>query len=228
MNEVGAGQGGARRVHAAYLSGAAFAVVALIAFLLARGPDRTDGRSIFIYFAGHDDAVKWQAALFGVAAVLFIWFTGLLAVRIAGGERGDRFARIVVVSGAVTVSLYLVGISGWLAVANSFGGVDVQGADAFALGDAATFWNISESAFTVSNYSAAAFLLAAAVGLARTRVVPDWLAAAGGALGGVLLLQGFVQTVGDLDVVDVLAFIAFLAWVAVVSVLLARPRSAVT
>ncbi|MFN2472125.1 MAG: hypothetical protein ABR583_14280 [Gaiellaceae bacterium] len=61
---------------AAAASGAAFSVVALIAFLLALGPDDTSGVGVFYYYAQHDTAVKWQAAVFGLAAVLLLWFAG--------------------------------------------------------------------------------------------------------------------------------------------------------
>jgi hypothetical protein len=60
-------------------TGAAFSVIALVAFLIARGPSEPDGRGVFTYFSKHETAVDWQALLFGIAAILLLWFAGTIA-----------------------------------------------------------------------------------------------------------------------------------------------------
>jgi hypothetical protein len=209
-------------------SGAAFSVLALIAFLLALGPDETTGLAILDYYVEHDAAVKWQAALFGISAVLFLWFFATLArtVRVAAAASTTAYAAIMVAAAGAAVALYFVGVGCWLALANSFGDAPgIAGAEPFAIGDAVVFWSVSDAAFTLSNFPAAALLLAAALAFLETRLLPEWSAVAGAGVAVFLLVQGFFQVVSDADVLDALgivAFLAFLAWVFLASALLTR------
>jgi hypothetical protein len=209
-------------------SGAGFAVLALIAFVLALGPDDTTGLAILDYYVEHDTAVKWQAAIFGVSAILFLWFFATLAhgVRAAAGATTTPYAAMIVAAAGAAVALYFVGVGGWLALANSFGDAPgVAGAEPFAMGDAAVFWNVSDAAFALSNFPAATILLAAALALLETRLLPEWSAVAAAVVGAFLIVQGFFQVIADSDLLDamgIVAFVAFLAWVFIASVLLTR------
>lgn len=217
---------------ASAVSGAAFAVLALIAFLLALGPEDKTGLAILDYYVKNDTAVKWQAMLFGVAAIGFFWFFGTFVRNLGPADDARRYSGVIIASTGATAALYFVGISGWLALANSFGeAASVAGADPFAFGDAAVFWNVSDAAFALSNFPAATILLAAAFAISESRLLPVWSAWAAVLVAALLLVQGALQVVADSDALDlagIVAFVAFVAWVFVVSVLLTRAVRAAT
>jgi hypothetical protein len=207
-------------------SGAAFALLALIAFLLALGPDDTSGEGILRYYVENDAAVKWQAMLFGVSAIGFLWFFGTFVRNLGAADKARRYSGVILASTGATGALYFVGISGWLALAYSFGDASgVAGAAPFAFGDAAVMWNISDAAFTLSNFPAATLLLAAAFVILESPLLPAWSAVAAAVVGAFLIVQGAAQIVADADFLDtagIVAFVAFVVWVFVVSVLLTR------
>ena len=206
--------------------GAAFAVLALIAFLLALGPDDTTGIGILDYYVKNDAAVKWQAMLFGVAAIGFFWFFGTFARNVRAADEARRYGGVILASAAATAALYFVGITGWLALAYSYGDASsVAGADPSAFGDAAVLWNISDAAFTLSNFPAATLLLAAAFVILASPLLPAWSGVAAAVVGAFLIVQGAVQIIADADFLDtagIVAFVAFIVWVFVVSVILTR------
>ena len=205
-------------------SGAAFSVLALVAFLLARGPADTDIRSVLGYFVEHDAAVKWQSVLFGFAAMFFLWFTGSVAHSVRSDDGSGGRGSIALAAGAVTVALYTVGIAGWLALANQYGSAPgAAGADGPSLGDTAVFWNVSNAAFALSNFPAAAFVAAVALGAYESRLASARISWAGFPLAAFLVFQGALQIVSDAEVLDLLgvvAFVSFLAWVFALSVVL--------
>jgi hypothetical protein len=218
--------GGLSTRKAALGSGATFSVLALVAFLLARGPDETSMRSILGYFIEHETAVKWQSAVFGIAAMLFLWFTGSVVRIVHADSEASGAGSIALAAGAVTVALYTAGITGWLALANQYGSApSVLGADGPSLGDAAVFWNLSSAAFALSNFPAAVFVSAVALGAYESRLTSAWVSWAGSALSAFLIVQGTLQVVADshaLELFGIAAFVAFLAWVFVLSVALVR------
>ena len=198
-------------------------MLALLAFLIARGPDDTDSLpSIVGYFAAHDDRVRWQAVLFGLATALLLWFAATLAsaARAADAEAGVQYGGVILASAGATVALYLVGIVGWFALAESFGGATGIPPASPPLGDAATLWNLADAAYTLSNFPAAVFVAAGAVAALNWRFTGGWLAGIGAAIALFLLVNGVVETLGDADVLGVLAFVAFLAWIFAASVVL--------
>jgi hypothetical protein len=83
------------------LSGALFAVLALVAFLIHAGPSSGHGVAVVEYYATHATATLWAAVLFGMAAVCFLWFAETFAVRMSPGPVG-------VASAAATAALYLL------------------------------------------------------------------------------------------------------------------------
>jgi hypothetical protein len=54
--------------------GAVFAILTLIAFLIAPGPSSADGVTVVEYYTAHGDAAIWQAVLAGFGIVCFLWF----------------------------------------------------------------------------------------------------------------------------------------------------------
>jgi hypothetical protein len=217
------GVAGMRWGPVAAASGAASALLALLAFLIAQGPDDTDSLpSILGYFAAHDDRVRWQAVLFGLATALLLWFAATLASasRAAEAEAGLRYGGVILASAGATVALYLVGIVGWFALAEQFGGARGVPPASPPLGDAATLWNLADAAYTLANFPAAVFVAAGAVAALNSRLTGGWLAGIGGAIALLLLVNGVAETLGDADILGELAFFAFLAWIFAASVVL--------
>jgi hypothetical protein len=206
-------------------SGAVFAVVALIAFLVATGPsDTSTSESIFSYFAANDGRVEWQAALFGVAAVFLFWFAAVLgeAFRTVS-DGGRRYAGLLLAGAAGAVALYSGGVASLLALALSDGGADGRTPDGFALTVTRTLWDIGDATFTMSNFAAATFLLAAAAGILVTRTLPAWVAWAAVVAGAYLLVNGVAQALSNSDFVSTMGTIAllvFLAWAFLASIAL--------
>jgi hypothetical protein len=202
-------------------SGAGSAVLAMLAFLIAQGPDDTDSLpSILGYFAAHDDRVRWQALLFGLATALLLWFAATLASATRAAEAGLRYGGVILASAGATVALYLVGIAGWFALAEQFGGARGIPPASPPLGDAATLWNFADAAYTLSNFPAAVFVAAGAIAALNSRLTGGWLAGMGGAIALLLLVNGLVGTLGDAEILGLLAFVAFLAWIFTASVAL--------
>jgi hypothetical protein len=86
--------------------GAVFAILVLVAFAIAPGPSSANGETVVEYYSTHKTATLWQAALIGLAFVLFIWFAETFAGQMSSGSVG-------VVSAAATAALYLVAIGAW-------------------------------------------------------------------------------------------------------------------
>jgi hypothetical protein len=200
----------------ALASGVVFVILAVIAFVIASGPDggATDSE-ILSYFRDNDAALKWQALLFGLAGAFFLWFGGTIAsvVRRAEGDRAGRLPPIIVASVAASVAIYFVGMTSWLTLAET--------------GDGVALYHLGESAFGLSGFAAAAFVWAASLGILRTRILQEWVGYLGAALTILLLVNGVVQALGDSSTVQTLgeiAFFAFLVWVFIASSLLVSQR----
>lgn len=206
-------------------SGAVFAVVALVAFLVATGPsDTSSAQSIFRYFAQNDSRVEWQAALFGVAAVFLLWFASALASAFRARD-GGRYAGLLLASTAGAVALYSAGVASLLALAIDVGPADSGTPSDFGLTATRVLWNLGDATFTMSNFAAATVLLAAAAGVMTTRVVGSWVAWASVVAGAYLLVNGVAQALSNSDFVSTMGTIAllvFLAWAFVASVALTR------
>jgi hypothetical protein len=94
-----------------------------------------------------------------------------------------------------------------------------------ALRDSLMLFNLAEGALAMSSFTAAIFVGAASVALLSARIVFDWLAWVGGLVVALLVVNAFLQLIGDADSVDLigtLSFMAFLGWVRAASILLTR------
>jgi hypothetical protein len=205
-------------------SGAAFSVVAFVAFLLALGPSDDSGQGLVSYYAEHTDAVRLQALCFGVAAILLIWFAATLATAARAADAGNRSGTVLLVAAASTVAVYLVGVCCWLALAGvfrNFTGTSDRNTDGIAF----TLKNLADAVFEMSNFTAAAFVAGAALALVTARLAARWIGWLGAVLAAFLVVQGCVQVLSESDFADTLgtvAFVAFLVWVLAASVLFAR------
>jgi hypothetical protein len=208
-------------------TGAAFSVVALIAFLLALGPSDTSGEGVFRYYAKHDTAVEWQTLLFGIAAVLLLWFAGTVwsAARAADPATGGRYGGILLAAAGTSVALYSAGLAAWFTLALSFGGATGSTPDLPTRVDAYTIWNLSDAAFSLSNFPASVFVAAATLALTQTRLMPSWSAWVGGGVALYLVINGCIQALSNSDAANtlgIIAFLLFLAWAFLASVVLTR------
>ena len=197
-------------------SGMAFAVLALIGFLLAgRTSANKSNDEILRYFAGHKTRIEVQALLFGLAALALLWFAGRLAglLRGSGGEPTSRIPTIIVAGAAASVAIFLVGVAAFTALAQQAG----------AAGTSRSLFDLGELAFGLSAFTAATFLEGAAVGILRTGLLARWIGLAGALLVSLLLVDGIVRmlsTSRGAAVLGTVTFVLLLAWVFVVSGLL--------
>jgi hypothetical protein len=197
-------------------SGIVFVILAVIAFVIASGPDggATDDE-ILSYVRDNETALKWQALFFGLAGAFFLWFGGALAsvIRRAEGDPAGRIPAIIVAAVAASTAIFSVGIASWLTVAETLDGV--------------ALFHFGESVLGLVDFTAAAFVWAATLGIIRTRILQEWVGWLGAALTALLLVDGVVQAFGDSSAAQTLTqitFFAFLVWVFIASSLLAWQR----
>lgn len=200
----------------AVATGVVFVVLAVIAFVLATGPDvDATGDEIVEYFQDNESAIKWQAFLFSLSAVFFLWFFGTLAALVRRDEPDavGRLGAIIVASAGASAALYLTGLAAWTALAKTSG----------ETGTTRTLFDLGDMALALSNYTAATLAAAASLAILRTRLVQDWAGWLGLAVFALLVVNGAVQIFSDSDFAEALAriaFLAFLAWVLATSGLL--------
>jgi hypothetical protein len=209
-----------RLVHA---SGIAFVVTALVAFFVAGAPEAgATGEEVVSHFRENENAYKWHALFYGLAAAFFVWFFGTLAARIRRAENdpAGRLPAIVVVASATTGALYVVGVAAWTSLAKT----------AQEEGATRALFDLGDQAFALSSFTAAALAFAVSLAVLRTMLLEDWAAWAGIVLAAILVLTGVVQVFSDGDAATVLgyiSFLAFLAWVLLLSALLTWERTGV-
>lgn len=197
-------------------SGMAFAVLALVGFLLTgRVGANKSNDEVLRFFADHKTAIEVQALLLGLAAFTLLWFAGRLAglLRGSAGEPASRIPTIVVAGAAASVSIFLVGVAAFTALAQHSG----------EAGTSRSLFDLGDLAFGLSAFTAAAFLEGAAVGILRTGLLARWVGLAGAMLVSLLLVDGIVRVVSTSSgtaVLGTITFILFLAWVFAVSGLL--------
>jgi hypothetical protein len=145
-----------------------------------------------------------------IRAVLFVWFVGALAGRLRGADgRSGWLSRIVLVSGAASVGVMVVGVlvEGMVIdIGDDTTAVTVDPDTTRLLTDA-SYTFIFETALPL----AAPMVVASSVVVLQTGLLPRWLGWAG-LVVGLLCLAGFLGVPMGL----------FLLWVSVVSVYLAR------
>jgi protein-S-isoprenylcysteine O-methyltransferase Ste14 len=205
-------------------SGVAFVVLALVGFLFAADLPKagSTGDEVLTYFRDNDTAVTWQALFFGLAVVAFLWFVGTIAaaLRRAENDPAGRIPAITVVSGATAAALYMGGESAILALAKS--------ADGLEPGSALALHGASTSAFLLTDFVAATFVTAVALGVLRTGLLPMWISYAGAVFVVIAVLDGVVGTLSDSEafgsggVIGIITFLAFLAWTLVTSATLTQ------
>jgi hypothetical protein len=205
-------------------TGIGFVVLTVLAFLIVPDPPAPDDGSEFIlnFFIENDSDVMWQSFFYGLAGVLLLLFGGTLAgsLRRAGADPAGGLPATVAASAATAVALYLLGVVSWGALAS--------GVETMDQGVAYGLFQVGGFAFVLTNFPAAAFVLAASLGITRTGLMPAAVGWVGSVVAVYLIVTAGGRTLGDSDAfaaggsLGVVAFLAFLFWVFVASVFLVQ------
>jgi hypothetical protein len=213
----------AERIGAA--SGVAFAVLAVVAYIVAGMPPRlAEGAApLADYFADNRGRVLVAAYLLGLAVALFVWFLGSLtaALRSAGEE---RLATVALGGGLVAAGLAVGGVAITASLAHAAPG------GAIAAASIEPLYRLEWVAFTLVSFPFAVLAYATAVATFRSSAFPAWVAwlSTAGAIvfligGATFARSGFFAPDG---VWSTITFFAFLAWTAVVSAVLVQQAGA--
>jgi hypothetical protein len=198
------------------LSGAAFAVLALLTYLINPGPSSGNGVAVVEYYATHATATFWPAALAGIAGISFIWFAETLAAQMSSGPAG-------VAGASVTAALYLAAIGCWEIVGELYGRVDVTSVSSEDYSNAHVLYDVGLGAAHIGNFAAAAFVGASAAAILTCGAPWRPLGWLGIAVSGFRLVSALIELASDAhwsDLVAIAGFLAFLAWVFAASVML--------
>jgi hypothetical protein len=208
---------------AAVGTGIGFVVFALLAFLFAPDYPKADESDVEVlrYFAENDTRVLWQAFMFGLAGICFIWFFGTLAglLRRAEPATAGRLPAIVVAAAAAAAALHGIGVASFAAMASSASEMVPIGRPLFHLGN---------MVWTLTNFPAIALVAAVSLGVLRSGLLPDWVAWIGAVYIALGLIDAFGRTAGDSSTFGpggafgILTFLIFLVWVLVTSLLLVQ------
>ena len=194
-----------------------FAILTLIAFLIAPGPSSANGVTVVEYYTAHGDAAIWQAVLAGFGIVCFLWFAGTFATTMPS-------ANAVLASAGAMAAIYLVTLGAWEALAETYKDVDIVDVPSEGYGDAHALYDVGVGAAHLASFADAAFVGATAVALLSGAVL-RWrrLGWVGVGLTVVWLVNAPLQIFGHSDWSDVVGvdiFIFLLAWVFALSVIL--------
>jgi hypothetical protein len=180
--------------------------------------DNATAANVLRYFETEEGSLYVGGVLFFIASALLIWFGSSL--RAAIGERGgtDRIASIVFGSAVATAVLSMA------FVAPQVGGAFAANESEAPLlpGAAQALWFAGDGFFVATEFAAASLLVATAVAIFATRVLPLWLAW----LGLVIAVLLVIPPIGWAGLI-----FGFPLWVLITSVLLwrqAEPAAAVT
>ena len=205
-------------------TGIGFVLASAIAFLIVPDPPSADEGSEFVlnFVAVNDSDLLWQAFFFGLGGLFLLWFAGTLAaaLRRAQGERHDRTPSIVVGSAGTAVGLFLLGVTSIGALAS---GIEVMDQ-----GVAYGLYQLGSFAFVMTDFPAAGFVWAAALGIARSGLLPKSVGWVGGVVGLLLVVNAGGRLLADSadfapgGTVNTLVFVLFLFWVLVTSIFLVQ------
>jgi hypothetical protein len=194
-------------------AGAVFAIVALIAFLVAPGPSSGSGTVVVNYYSAHSTAALWQATLVGLSVVLFIWFAETFAAHVSSGS-------VAMVGAAVTAALYLIAVGCWEVLGETYGGADPIGLTSESYGDAHVLYGAGAGAAHLAGFAAAAFVGSTAAAIVRTPSRGRWLGWVGGGFVIAQLIGAEIVLTSQShwsDVIGDIVLVAFLTWIFTIS-----------
>lgn len=211
----------------AAVAGMLFAVAYVVGDYIAPElvyPEEQVGGVVATFYANFKGRLLAQAALFGVASLLFLVFLGGLRAFLARAEGGEtRLASAALAAGAVAIGLVLLRAATLIAlIALREDEVSVKAEG--SVWAARALFHLEGALGNMALFPLAALLVAAAVALLRARVLPRWLALAGGVLALVVVLLAVGSVVGmDLQTAGQAIVVLVLVWLAVLAFCLGWP-----
>jgi hypothetical protein len=202
--------------------GVLFVVVVLIAFFTFGSQPKVDdsGSDIVSFFDGDRGRILTGLVIFAFSFVILAWFIGAIAnaLRIAGE---GRLAVTAIVLAAVFIGVQFLTATLVAGLATSIAGASADDENLLR-----ALNTLSWSADAVSSFPLAGAVLAASVGLNRSRLLPSWHLWLGVVAAILIVLRGtnwasdgFWAPSGDYAFITI---IAGLGWTLVTSVLLFR------
>jgi hypothetical protein len=205
-----------RDLRVAGTAGLAFAACYLGHVLLQRpGPADGSAATVAAYFAEHRTKTLLSEAINGIGLIAFVPFlSGLVGPLRQLGARGGATA--VLVSGTVFVALGLVSTAAETAL--------VRVSDAGEHAAVSTLFELQASVPIV--FAVAAFTVASALTLMRTRLLPRWLGIAGLVAAAVFLVGAILSIFGTAEgESSPFGPLLFLAWMLILCIGLLRAES---
>jgi hypothetical protein len=203
--------------------GAVFAVLTLVAFLIAPGPSSANRVAVVEYYTEHGNAAIWQAVLAGFGIVCFMWFAATFADAMSS-------TKAVLVSAGAMSAVYLVVLGAWESLGENYKGVDIVDVQSEDYGDAHTLYDVGAGAAHMAGFANAAFVGATAATLLTSATPWRRLGGIGVGLTVVWLINAPLQIIATSDWSDgvgAIVFVSLLAWVfALSSVLVISLRRA--
>jgi len=203
--------------------GAVFAVLTLVAFLIAPGPSSANGVTVVEYYTEHGNAAIWQAVLAGFGIVCFMWFAATFADAMSS-------PKAVLVSAGAMSAVYLVVLGAWESLGENYKGVDIVDVQSEDYGDAHALYDVGVGAAHMAGFANAAFVGATAAALLTSATPWRRLGGIGVGLTVVWLINAPLQVIATSDWSDgvgAIVFLSLLAWVfALSSVLVISVRRA--
>ncbi len=175
-----------RAPRAAAIAGILFSVLLLVSFVLLRRAVPADPYEAGAWLKTGRNLVALALNLVPFAGIAFLWFIGVLRDRL--GEREDRFfATVFLGSGLLFLAMLFLSaaVAGGLIIAQTVEPERLLGSGGFALARAISYEVLNVYALKM----AGVFMIATSTLGLRTRFIPRWIAFAGYALAGLLLLN---------------------------------------
>jgi hypothetical protein len=198
-------------------AGAVFAILTVLAFVIAPGPSSAADTDVIEYYTQHGNAAIWQAVLAGFGIVCFVWFAAVFS-------RWSPAGPAVLVSAAAMAALYSVTLGSWETLGENFKDVDALGVTSETSRDAHFLYDVGVGAAHMALFMDAAFVGATAAACFTTAFPRRRLGAVGVVLTAILIVNAPLQLFGTADWTDAVGavvFLALLAWVFVLSVVFA-------
>lgn len=207
------------------LTGVAFVALAVIALAVAGEPPKADAATADVVrnFTEKRSQVLESSAVWFLAAILLLWFLGVLRSWMRGADADERW----------TATAFGAGIFGTAFLTASFCGPDAAALEIARAGTEPLavrgFYDLSGAFFAMSGIGFAVFYWATALAGLKTRSLPSWLcwfAVAAGAVqllyaAGLMASHGPSANGGSLGILEPLFS---MCWFAAVSVMLFRNK----
>lgn len=193
-----------------------FAVVTVVAFAIAPGPESASGVRVVEYYTEHGDAAIWQAVLAGFALICFLWFAATFASAMTS-------ANAVLVTAGVVAAVYFVTLGAWEALAETYKDVNIVDVPSEQYSDAHVLYDVGVGAAHMAGFADAAFVGATAAALLSGAGQSRRLGLIGVVLTAVFLVNAPFQIFAHSDWsgdAGAIVFVSLLAWVFALSVVL--------